>query len=197
MGDANRLNVYNTWSRLMDLKTSQNVFENGTYSWNISNTGKPRLDVWTSTSSTANLSYVIVLTNFSDATYNAVGGFPYTGTWANLMDNSTFNVTNVNMAISIEPGGFRVFGNQPALSNSNFDVMQFIELAPNPATTSFMVNAEVKNVTLYTLTGQLVKSFENLSINQNYSIEELSKGMYIAKIEAANGLSKSVKLIKE
>ncbi|WP_264511232.1 alpha-amylase family glycosyl hydrolase [Flavobacterium sp. N1719] len=197
MGDANRLNVYNTWSRLMDLKTSQNVFENGTYSWNISNTGKPRLDVWTSTSSTSNLSYVIVLTNFSDATYNAVGGFPYTGTWANLMDNSTFNVTNVNMAISIEPGGFRVFGNQPALSNSNFDMMQFIELAPNPATTSFMVNAEVKNVTLYTLTGQLVKSFENLSINQNYSIEELSKGMYIAKIEAANGLSKSVKLIKE
>lgn len=197
MNDANRLNVYNTWSRLMNLKTSQNVFENGTYSWNISNTGRPRLDVWTSTTSSANLSYVIVLTNFSDATYNAVGGFPYTGTWANLMDNSTFNVTNVNMAISIEPGGFRVFGNQPALNNSNFDVLQFIELAPNPATTSFMVNAEIKNVTLFSITGQIVKSFENLSINQSYSIEDLSKGIYIAKIEAANGLSKTVKLVKE
>ncbi|MEN9335303.1 MAG: 1,4-alpha-glucan branching enzyme GlgB [Bacteroidota bacterium] len=197
MADANRLNVYNTWSRLMDLKASQNVFENGSYSWNISNTGKPRLDVWTSTTSTSNLSYVIVLTNFSDATYNAVGGFPYTGTWANLMDNSTFNVTNVNMAISIEPGGFRVFGNQPALNTNNFDVLQFIELAPNPASNAFMVNADVKNVTLYTLTGQVVKSFENVSINQSYSIEELSKGMYIAKIEVASGLSKTVKLIKE
>ncbi|MFM2230160.1 MAG: 1,4-alpha-glucan branching enzyme GlgB [Bacteroidota bacterium] len=197
MADANRLNVYNTWSKLMNLRASQNVFENGSYSWNISNTGRPRLDVWTSTSSSANLSYVIVLTNFSDATYNAVGGFPFTGTWANLMDNSTFNVTNVNMAISIEPGGFRVFGNQPALNTTNFDVLQFIELAPNPASNAFMVNADVKNVALYTLTGQLVKSFENVSINQSYSIEELSKGMYIAKIEVANGLSKTVKLIKE
>ena len=34
---------------MIDMKKTENVFENGTYAWNIGNTGRPRLDVWTST----------------------------------------------------------------------------------------------------------------------------------------------------
>jgi hypothetical protein len=34
-------------------------------------------------------------------------GFPYTGTWYNLMDNTTINVTDASAPITIEAGGFK------------------------------------------------------------------------------------------
>jgi hypothetical protein len=41
-----------------------------------------------------------------DVTASAVSTVPYTGTWYNLMDNSTINV-NTSSPISVEAGGFR------------------------------------------------------------------------------------------
>jgi 1,4-alpha-glucan branching enzyme len=195
--DTNRSAIYNSWAKMIDMKKTENVFENGTYAWNIGNTGHPRLDVWTSTTQTAALSYVFVLTNFTDNTYNVVGGFPFTGTWANLMDNTTFNVTNVNMNISIEPGGYRVFGNRALLNNDTFDALDFVALSPNPASTYFTINTLVEKVQIYSITGQLVKSFSNASINDSFSIEDLTKGVYIVKISDANNREKTLRLIKE
>jgi hypothetical protein len=57
---------------------------------------------------------VLVLGNF-DVTAKAIAtGFPYTGTWYNLMDNTTINVTDASAPITIEAGGFRVYGNKVA-----------------------------------------------------------------------------------
>jgi len=195
--DTNRSAIYNSWAKMIDMKKTENVFENGTYAWNIGNTGHPRLDVWTSTTQTAALSYVFVLTNFTDNTYNVVGGFPFTGTWANLMDNTTFNVSNVNMNISIEPGGYRVFGNRALLNNDTFDALDFVSLSPNPASTYFTINTLVEKVQIYSITGQLVKSFSSASINDSFSIEDLTKGVYIVKISDANNREKTLRLIKE
>jgi 1,4-alpha-glucan branching enzyme len=195
--DTNRSAIYNSWAKMIDMKKTENVFENGTYAWNIGNTGRPRLDVWTSQTQTSALSYVFVLTNFSDNTYNVVGGFPFTGTWANLMDNTTFNVTDVNMNISIEPGGYRVFGNRALLNNDTFDALDFVALSPNPASTYFTINTLVEKVQIYSITGQLVKSFSNASINDSFSIEDLTKGVYIVKISDANNREKTLRLIKE
>lgn len=195
--DTNRSAIYNSWAKMIDMKKTENVFENGTYAWNIGNTGRPRLDVWTSTTQTSALSYVFVLTNFSDATYNVQGGFPFTGTWANLMDNTTFNVTNVNMNISIEPGGYRVFGNKALLNNDTFDALDFVALSPNPASTYFTINTMVDKVQIYSITGQLVKSFSSASINDSFSIEDLTKGVYIVKVSDVNNREKTLRLIKE
>ncbi|GAA4044119.1 alpha-amylase family glycosyl hydrolase [Flavobacterium chungnamense] len=195
--DTNRSAIYNSWAKMIDIKKTENVFENGAYAWNIGNTGHPRLDVWTSTTQTAALSYVFVLTNFTDNTYNVVGGFPFTGTWANLMDNTTFNVSNVNMNISIEPGGYRVFGNRSLLNNDAFDALDFVALSPNPASTYFTINTLVEKVQIYSITGQLVKAFSSTSINDSFSIEDLTKGVYIVKISDANNREKTLRLIKE
>jgi len=195
--DTNRSAIYNSWAKMIDMKKTENVFENGAYSWNIGNTGHPRLDVWTSTSQTSALSYVFVLTNFTDATYNVVGGFPFTGTWANLMDNTTFNVSNASMNISIEPGGYRVFGNRALLNNDTFDALDFVALSPNPASTYFTINTLVEKVQIYSITGQLVKSFLSTSINDSFSIEDLTRGVYIVKISDSNNREKTLRLIKE
>lgn len=197
LADTNRSAIYNNWAKMIDLKKNQNVFENGSYAWNIGNTGHPRLDVWTSTSQTATLSYVFVLTNFTDNTYNVAGGFPFTGTWANLMDNTTLSVTNTSMNISIEPGGFRVFGNQQLLNNDAFDTSELITMSPNPASSYFTINTEVEKVQIFSITGQLIKTFEPVSSNEQYAISDLNQGVYIVKVTDTNNREKTMRLLKE
>jgi glycosidase len=200
MQNVNRKTVYDNWARFNDLRIRNNVFEFGQFSINMVDGGrKPRLDVWSSTSPQSNLSYVIVLTNFSDNQYDVSGGFPYTGTWVNLMDNSTFNVSSTTQNVSIEPGGFRVFGNQqPLLSTDNLNALGDVILYPNPSTGEFFVNLALNEVELYNMKGQLVKSFKgSFEANQAFDISNLNGGVYLVKIQDQNGYAKSIKLILE
>ncbi len=196
--DANRSAVYNAWAKMIDLKKNEPVFENGQFSWNLSATGSPRLDVWTSTSQTANLSYVFVRTNFSDNTLNTSGGFPFTGTWYNLMDNSPVTVSSTNQNISIEPGGYRVYGNLPAtLSFQEFNVINNLSIYPNPSSGTFSINQFVTNVEIFSLTGQLVRTFQNKLENYVYEISDLKTGIYMVKVTDVNNNIATLKLIKK
>ena len=197
--DANRSAIYNAWAKMIELKKTEDVFENGQFAFNLATTGSPRLDVWTSTTQTAALSYVFVRTNFSDNTLNTGAGFPFTGTWYNLMDNSTINVTDTNMNISIETGGYRVYGNKQAtLSSNQFNQTNSLNLFPNPTSGLFTINGQVSKVEVYTITGQIVKSFESIpSENYQFDINELSNGVYLVKAIDSNNSSKTLKLIKQ
>ncbi len=198
LADPNRSAIYNNWSKMIDLKKTEDVFENGDFAWNLSQTGSPRLDIWTSTTQTPALSYAFVRTNFSDNTLNTGAGFPYTGTWYNLMDNSTINVTDANMNIAIEPGGFRVFGNKPStLSNDSFQALSSIHLSPNPSDGYFTINTSTSKVEVYSITGQLVKSFVNTLENVEYDISNLTQGIYLVKLTDLNANEKVVKLVKQ
>jgi glycosidase len=197
--DVNRSAIYNAWARMIDLKKTEAVFENGQFSWNLATTRSPRLDVWTSTSQTADLSYVFVRTNFSDNTLNTSAGFPFTGTWYNLMDNSFINVTDQSMNLSIEPGGFRVYGNKAAtLANNDFNLINTVSLYPNPTKGSFGIKGQVAKVEVFSITGQIVKSFENIpSEEYQFDVNDLSNGVYLVKVIDSNNSSKTMKLIKQ
>lgn len=198
LADVARSTVYNSWAKLIDLKKTENVFENGQHSFNLTQTGSPRLDVWTDLNPTAALSYVFVRTNFSDNTLNVVGGFPYTGTWYNLMDNTPLNVTSTSQNISIEPGGFRVYGNQQtALSQNTFQQTKVV-LQPNPSSGTFFINTTTKQVVIYNMAGQMVKEFNGtFETNHSYSIDGLNQGIYLVKITDENNNQTSMKLIKK
>ena len=200
LADANRSKIYTNWAKMIDLKKSEPVFENGQFGWNLSSPGSPRLDVYTSTTQTTSLSYVFVRTNFSDNTLNTQGFFPFTGIWVNLMDNSTIDVTSTTQNISIEPGGFRVYGNKAAttLANNDFNLSNTVSLYPNPTSGSFNIKGQVSKVEVYSITGQLVKSFGN-SISEEYQfdVNDLSNGVYLVKAIDSNNSSKTMKLIKQ
>jgi 1,4-alpha-glucan branching enzyme len=198
MGDAARKNVYDTWARLINLKKTENVFENGQLAWNFNTMGQPRLDVFTSTTATPALSYAFVLTNFSDNTINVAGGFPFVGTWTNLMDDTTFQVSANNQNVTIEPGGFRVFGNaQSTLNVSNFSNDLKLALYPNPVSNSFRINRELSSLKIFSTTGQLVKSFEKSNGEADYNVGDLQNGIYFVKAIDANGNIGNMKFIKE
>ncbi|WP_432672063.1 alpha-amylase family glycosyl hydrolase [Flavobacterium sp. SM2513] len=198
LGNTDRAQVYNDWAKMIELKTTENVFENGQHAWNFSTTGKPRLDIWTSTTSTADLSYVFVLTNATNAVSNAAGNFPYTGTWYDLMTGTPITVTSTTMEVSIEADGFKVYGNKQALlSQPGFEKTKVV-LQPNPTSGTFFINTATKNVAVYNVTGQLVKEFNgSFDSSYSYSIDGLSQGIYLVKITDENNNQSSMKLIKK
>lgn len=197
LGVPTRSKIYNDWAKMIDLKRNNPVF-NGNYSISPNaNNIKQRVYVWDDTLPTSQLKNVVILANFSVAALAVTPDFPYTGTWVNLMDNTTINVTNTTTAITIEPGGFRIYGNQAALRSDEFNPINTISLSPNPASTFFTLNMDVEKVLVFSITGQLVKSFSNLSLNDQYSIADLNKGIYLVKVTDSENNEKTLKLIKE
>lgn len=114
------------------------------------------------------------------------------------MDDTPINVTNATTPINLQPGQFRVYGNQPStLSTNNFEMNTNVTLAPNPTSNSFTISVATTKVEIYSVTGQLVKSFNN-SFDNNYSFDvtDLNKGIYFVKAADQNGSEKTMKLLK-
>ena len=197
LGIPSRNKIYTDWAKMIDLKRNNPVF-NGNYSIspNASNI-KQRVYVWDDTLPTSQLKNVVILANFSVASLAVTPDFPYTGTWVNLMDNTTINVTSTSAPITIESGGFRIYGNQSALKSDEFNPINTISLSPNPASTYFTLNMDAMKVQIFSITGQLVKSFSNLSTNDQYSISDLNRGIYLVKVADSDNHEKTLKLIKE
>lgn len=197
LADANRSVVYNNWAKMIALKENNAVFNaDYTISGQGGNNNNVRQRIYLH-GAAAPLSNVVILANFSVANLDIVADFPFTGTWYNLMDNSSINVTNPAMNISIESGGFRIFGNGQALGVDDFNPIKNLSLVPNPANNYFTLNEEIEKAEIYSITGQLVKTFQNINtVEYQFNIEDLKSGVYLVKTFDANAQTKTIKLIK-
>lgn len=195
-----RSTIYSNFAKFTKLKKGEAAF-NGDYTITPdgSDNLKQRIYIFDNALPTTQLKNVVILANLYTSNQNIVADFPYTGTWYNLMDNTTTNVTATNMQITLGPGEFRIFGNQvsTALSNESFEVMSKVELYPNPSTNAFQISVDAKKVEIYSLTGQLIQTENNCVANKEINISNLAKGIYIVKITNSDAISVSKKLIKE
>ncbi len=199
LANTQRNKIYNDWAKMIDLKKNNSVFSSN-YAVSPNGTNlKQRIYIWNDALPSTQLKNVVVLANFNTDATTITPDFPYTGTWVNLMDNSTITVSSTTSPISIEAGGFRIYGNAaPALSEqnqNNFD--KWITLFPNPANDYFNLNTNTSKVEIYTITGQLVRIFEKQNANYNYSISELNKGIYLVRVFDENNFQQTIKIIKE
>ncbi len=195
-----RAKIYNDWSKMNALKINEPVFE-GDYA--ISPEGgdnlKQRLYVFDTTLPSTQLKNVVVLANFYTDPQLITPGFPYVGTWYNLMDNTTLNVTDLAAKINVPAGQSLIFGNLPALLTSEkFIFNKAINVYPNPTTNSFKLNGFVTKAEIYSTTGQLIKKFDgSFDSEYTFKIEDLNNGIYIVKVADENQNEKSFKLIVE
>lgn len=197
LGDNNRNKIYTDWAKMITMKIKEPVFS-GTA--NISSSSlTPTIKITNSSLASSQLKDVLVLANFDLATKNVPTGFPYAGTWYNLMDNTTINVTDVNAAISIPAGEFRIYGNKVAnLAIANFEKESGIYLYPNPATNYFTLNMAASKVQIYSVTGQLMKSFNgNQAAVYQFNVSDLSNGVYVVKAYDDNEELQVMKFVKK
>ncbi len=199
LGDPLRNSVYNAFSKFINLKKSEPVF-NGDYtiSSDINNL-RQRIYIFDNALPTTQLKNVVVLANFSVDTQNINPSFPYTGIWYDLMTDAQVNITNTTATISLAPGEFKVYGNRlPTLSTDNIVFANEFSIVPNPTTDVFSISVPTSKVELYTITGQLVRKFEaNFDENHTFSIEDLTSGIYFVKAIDNQGRENTMKLIKK
>ncbi|WP_129752100.1 alpha-amylase family glycosyl hydrolase [Flavobacterium beibuense] len=198
INDITRQKIYYTWSRLNYLKQQEDVFE-GDYQITPSsgNSLTPKIHIWNDALTSADLKDVVVISNFNVTAQNIDPDFPYTGTWYNLMNNEEIEVTDVNGVINLPAGEFRIYGNkQVELGNSEFETQKVV-LYPNPATTQFTLTADVTSVEIYSITGQLVKTFGESLAYDVYDISTLAKGLYLVKVSDSYNNKNTFKMIKD
>ena len=107
---------------------------------------------------------------------------------------------NFILAVLVNSGRFRVFGNRPAttLSNNDFtSIEREITIYPNPTRNTFAISSDVAQVEIYNITGQMIRTFTNVISNQELDINNLEAGIYLVKMTDNNGTSLTKKLIKE
>jgi hypothetical protein len=194
LADVNRNKIYNDWAKLNELKINEPVFEgNATLE---GTTRTVRLFIWDDALPSTALKNVVVLANFYTVDQNITPDFPYTGTWYDLMDNTSINVTSTTALIPVAAGQFRIFGNKPStLSTTSFDRTLDLTMYPNPTSSSFQINKAVDTVSIYDITGKLISSYRgDFQKNHEFNISNISQGLYIVKFKS-NTASVSKRLI--
>jgi len=153
---------------------------------------------------------VVVVANFSTATLNDItfslsnGGIApgtydanpiFGGNAAEVTIGGDGGFQELDLG-TIAPRTITVYKFTSALGTPEYNSTQ-LALYPNPANDSFELNIPAKSVDIYTLTGQLVKSFVSNDAGFLYDISGLSGGMYLVKITDENNHASTKKLVKE
>jgi len=192
--DPARMAVYNTWAQILNIKMNNPVFSTTTFTIQSGNL-TPRIDIWDDSIPLTELKNVIILANFDVTAKTVNTNFPLTGTWYNLMDNST--IAGTVETINLQPGEFRIFGNHMAtLAGQDFSVLK-AALYPNPASSHFSLSIAAQKVEVYAITGQLVKAFGVTAAGSSFDVSSLSRGVYMVKITDTNNATSTTKLVKE
>ncbi|WP_334058594.1 alpha-amylase family glycosyl hydrolase [Polaribacter sp. P097] len=187
--DENRKSIYNTWSKLIQLKLKYDVFKTSDFTIDASNSnGLKKIQL--SDASASDMQYITVVGNFGLTTQNINPVFQQTGIWYDLLDdNATLNVSNTNNLISLAPGEFKVYGNKAAvLSTENLFFDDSVSLYPNPAKEAFSLSVSATKVLIFDVNGKQIKEFTgNFEPNNAFSINDLEKGLYIVMSQNVEG----------
>ncbi|GAA3763895.1 hypothetical protein GCM10022423_14720 [Flavobacterium ginsengiterrae] len=198
LGNSNRSKIYNDWAKMITLKKTEPVFL-GTAVMTNANSLTVNIKITNESLTSAQLKDVLILANFDTTAQNTPTGFPYAGTWYNLMDNTSINVTDVNAPINLPAGEYRIYGNKTAnLAIEDFEKTAAVSLFPNPVSNYFTLNTAVAKVQIYSISGQLVKTFtSNENADFQFGVSELQTGLYIVKAVDQNQKTQVMKFIKK
>ncbi|MEZ0181114.1 alpha-amylase family glycosyl hydrolase [Flavobacterium oncorhynchi] len=198
LGNTNRNKIYYDWAKIINLKITEPVFL-GTATVASANSLSVNIKITNNALAATQLKDVLILANFDVTAQNVPTGFQYTGTWYNLMDNTTINVSDVNALINIPAGEFRIYGNKVAnLAIADFEKGATVNLYPNPVSDYFTLNILAAKVQVYNISGQLVKSFNaSGKTDFQYEVSDLEAGLYIVKAIDENKKTQVMKFIKK
>ncbi|MEP6806218.1 MAG: alpha-amylase family glycosyl hydrolase [Flavobacterium sp.] len=198
LGNSNRNKIYNDWAKMITLKIKEPVFS-GTATMASVSSLAVNIKISDNNLSATQLKDVLIVANFDVIAQNIPTGFQYAGTWYDLMDNTTINVTDVNAPLNIPAGEYRIYGNKPAnLAITDFEKGNSVNLYPNPVSDYFTLNITTVKVQIYSISGQLVKSFNtNKNSDFQFGVSELKTGLYVVKANDENGKVQVMKFIKK
>jgi pullulanase/glycogen debranching enzyme len=106
MSDANRHHLYQVYSRMIRMKTKNDVFTTTNFKYSLN--GYIKTIQLTGTSNT-----VEEVANFDVNSQSASIAFPSTGSWYDNFTGNTINVTSLPYTMNLAPGEYHVFSTTP------------------------------------------------------------------------------------
>lgn len=193
---AQRKKIYDDWSRMNNLKQNNLVFKgDSSISPLSSNNLVQRVYVYDN--SLSGLKNVVILANFDVTTQYVSADFPYTGTWYDLMDESTISVSSTSQTITLAPGGFKIYGNQqPTLSVETPQLLD-LQLLQNPTKENIQLalpTEDAYSYRLYSLSGQLIAQGTHHKKKLLNIAAPNTKGLYVLVVQ--NSITKQFGLCK-
>jgi glycosidase len=113
--NADRLGLYNQWSKLIQLKTFEPIFGTDNFTLDLgSATGLKTIQLTLDNAAPGETQHVTVVGNFGVQAQDIFVNFQASGVWYEwLKNNLKFVVPETNQIITLAPGEFRIFGNAP------------------------------------------------------------------------------------
>lgn len=196
---AARLRIYQVWSELIKLKTTYPAFSTTNFSMSVGSFSK-RINLNNDEMN------VTVLGNFDVKTGSVLPNFQHAGLWYEYFTGDTLSVADVNAAIYLLPGEYRLYTDvkleTPEIIIGINDLAAAMQnellIAPNPSSDVFKLAAEIPqagNVTIQVvnLSGELIfdtqlnaptGNFEYTWNGNNNSGNPAEAGVYLVKINA-------------
>ena len=191
--EPDRKDLYNTWTKLIQLKKEVDVFRTDNFVLDVGNSNGLKKIQLTDDAANPEMKYITIIGNFGVTTQSINPAFQKIGTWYDLLnDNQSITVTNVNATISLQPGEFKVYGSSEvtlAVGEAEI-IIEGLVLYPNPAKGNFILNKTARSIEIYDILGRKVKSFSgNYNSYRSFDVSSLKASIYLVKIRSDLGTS--------
>jgi glycosidase len=186
--NTDRLKLFNIYSAMLRLRVIYDVFTSGQETLSLSSSIK-KIQLKLSDHN------ITVLGNFGVTEQTAISGFQHTGTWYEFFTGNELYVSDVNMAIQLKAGEFRLYSDQklPAFKDLATTAPEAVKqsnlkIFPNPVNNNLSIESgqPMKEVELISVNGQLIQQIFPNSININLALSHLKTGFYVLKVRTEN-----------
>lgn len=199
LDNPNRMQVYDTWKKLIQFKTQDPIFKTTNFTLEVANDIEKKIFLVNDNAADDEIRYVTVVGNFGVTSITTQPFFQEEGTWYDVLTETPYDVTNTNMSFTLQPGEFIVFAdNLPSETLSVEELTQeAINLYPNPTSERFSVNTSVNKVEIFNIAGKKVAEYEgNYEANYRFDVSNFNSGLYMVRIENESTISTVKLLIK-
>ena len=206
--NANRKAVYDTWAQIINLRNTYPVFKSKTYTVESNNLANDpnglitRIYIYDNTVN--GVKNIVVLANYNTTSQSVIPYFPYTGQWKNFMDNTISDVTSTTAPVTLQPGEFRIFGNNSSTLSTideNAGNKLSLQIVDNPVKNGVakLKYNKVKNgeVTIYDMSGKKLDSFKLIRENGIYEVKiNYPAGVYLVHLKSDTGIAVQKIMVK-
>ena len=180
-----RKDLYSVYSKLINLKTENKVFESTDINYSLE--GKQKYVVWKGTNVNA-----FVVGNFDVVSATAAVTLPRSGEWYDALTGAAVTIPSTSYSVTLAPGEYKFYidkGSVASIEDMYADNESLTILDDRIEYT----NGVAKSITLYDLSGVALLKRSN---TQSIETTSLSKGIYIVKLKL-DGKDISQKFIKK
>lgn len=183
--DAKRKELFNVYSAMLKLRKQFDVFTSGTETLAVNGDLK-KIQL------TLNDHNITVLGNFGVTEQSIIPAFQHTGTWYEFYTGTQVQITDINAAISLNPGEYRLYSDKQLptfaeliTSVSPVKAVQSISGYPNPVKDKFQIegNETIDEIDVLNVNGQLINKFTPNTNNYLVDFNSCKSGLYIVNVK--------------